>query len=294
VGSGTLANDAIAGQLSLAAGPGLILTNGEFGDRLVDHAARFGLRYDVLRWAWGDPFDLAAVERRLIAEPAPCWLWFVHLETSTGVLNNLAAMKTLCSRAGVDLCVDAVSSLGVVAFDLERVRLASSASGKGLGAFPGLAIVLHDGRLEPSGGRLPRYLDLTLYARETGVPFTHSSNLVGALGKALERGDWAERFRLLEKRTRWLRAHLRESGYPLVAEERHAAPGVVTIVLPPSVDSVAVGAALEDQGFTIAANSEYLQRRNWIQIGVMAEPSRRQLRGVVEALGRVCTPAAAC
>src|SRR5712691_11507264 len=54
VGSGTLANDAVAGQLSLIGGRGVILTNGEFGDRLVDHARRFGLVFDVLRGPWGE------------------------------------------------------------------------------------------------------------------------------------------------------------------------------------------------------------------------------------------------
>src|SRR5437588_3748939 len=38
LGSGTLANDVIAGQLSLEKKPGLILSNGEFGERLLDQA----------------------------------------------------------------------------------------------------------------------------------------------------------------------------------------------------------------------------------------------------------------
>jgi len=186
--------------------------------------------------------------------------------------------------------VDAVSSLGLVPFDVEYVRFASSASAKGLGAFPGLAIVFHDGRLEPPG-RLPRYLDLNLYARDGVVPFTHSSNLVNALRTALEGVEWTERFRLVAERSTWLRALLREHGYTLVAADAHAAPGVVTIALPSSIGSTAVGTALEDQGFSIAAHSDYLRQRNWIQIGVMAEPSRRQLRRVVDALDGVCTTA---
>src|SRR6266550_199398 len=40
LGSGTLANDVIAGQLSLEGTRGLVLSNGEFGQRLVDHARR--------------------------------------------------------------------------------------------------------------------------------------------------------------------------------------------------------------------------------------------------------------
>ena len=42
LGSGTLANDTVAAQLSLDKNPGLILSNGEFGERLIDHAARMG------------------------------------------------------------------------------------------------------------------------------------------------------------------------------------------------------------------------------------------------------------
>ena len=40
VGTGTLANDAIAAQLRHCEGPGAVLVNGEFGERLVDHARR--------------------------------------------------------------------------------------------------------------------------------------------------------------------------------------------------------------------------------------------------------------
>jgi aspartate aminotransferase-like enzyme len=55
-GSGTLANDAIAAQLSLLDGRGLVLSNGEFGERLIDHARRFGLSFDVLKIEWGEAF----------------------------------------------------------------------------------------------------------------------------------------------------------------------------------------------------------------------------------------------
>src|SRR5436190_6185995 len=40
LGSGSLANDAVGGQISLLREPGVVLSNGEFGDRLLDHASR--------------------------------------------------------------------------------------------------------------------------------------------------------------------------------------------------------------------------------------------------------------
>src|SRR5512137_2201844 len=50
VGSGTLANDVVGGQLSLERKPGLVLSNGEFGERLVDHARRWRLDFEALEF----------------------------------------------------------------------------------------------------------------------------------------------------------------------------------------------------------------------------------------------------
>src|SRR5206468_9873808 len=68
-GSGTLANDVIAAQLSLLDAPGIILSNGEFGERLIDHARRMRLSFDAVRLTWGDVFDVNEVARRLDARP---------------------------------------------------------------------------------------------------------------------------------------------------------------------------------------------------------------------------------
>jgi aspartate aminotransferase-like enzyme/GNAT superfamily N-acetyltransferase len=288
LGSGTLANDAIAAQLSLLDAPGLVLTSGEFGDRLVDHARRFGLSFEVLSWPWGKALETAAVARRLARPPAPRWLWCVHGETSTGVLNDLPALAALCAQSGTRLCVDAISSLGNVPLGLDGVSLASGVSGKGLGAFPGLSFVFHDQALAPARERLPRYLDLGLYAREGGIPFTHSSNLVRALLAALERVDWPRRCRERAETSAWLRARAKALGFELVAVEAHAAPGVVTLALPPGVGSLAVAAEMEQAGFLFHAHSAYLRRRNWIQICPMGESSREELAAGLGRLHQRC------
>src|SRR5437764_8810095 len=96
LGSGSLAKDGVAGQLSLEPGKGLVLSNGEFGERLLDQSQRFGLDFEPLEFPWGEPLDLAKVRRMLETHPAPAWLWCTHCETSSGVLNDLATLKALC------------------------------------------------------------------------------------------------------------------------------------------------------------------------------------------------------
>src|SRR6266545_2213878 len=65
VGAGTLANDIIAAQLSLVGGRGLILSNGEFGARLVDHARRFHLDFHAIELAWGEPLKLGGLRKKI-------------------------------------------------------------------------------------------------------------------------------------------------------------------------------------------------------------------------------------
>ena len=277
MGSGTLANDAIAGQLSLSSGHGLVLTNGEFGDRLVDHAERSGLSFDTLAAPWGQTFDRKGVEEALDRDPDIAWVWAVHCETSTGVLNDIAMLKDVSSKRAIQLCMDCISSIGSVSVDLQGVYLASGVSGKGLGAFPGLSTVFHDHDIRPAPKALPRYLDLGLRAAKNGVPFTMSSNLIYALRAALERFESEAVFDEIAEISRWLKIKLRLLGFEVVAPDAHASPGVITIKLPSSVSSRDVGRRLEKADYLLSYNSDYLHQRNLIQICLMGECSREAI-----------------
>lgn len=288
LGSGTLANDAIAARLSTLRAPGLVLTNGEFGDRLVDHAERWNLRAQVLRADWGEPVGSGEVEAALDTNPAIDWVWAVHCETSTGVLNDIAGLKEICVRRRVRLCVDCISSLGTVPVDLTGVHLASGVSGKGLGSVPGLSMVFHDEPLASSDVRLPRYLDLELYEAEGGFPFTQSSNLVRALRAALRAlADRPAQFATTAADAKWLRARLRDAGYAVVAPDQHASPAVTTLALPDSLSAAEVGELLASKGYLVSCNSGYLQRRNWIQVCLMGAYRRDRIAPLVELLKHV-------
>lgn len=288
LGSGSLANDAIAGQLSLLDKPGLILSNGEFGGRLIDHAERFGLKFETLKQEWGKPFDYQAIRQRLDARPRPEWLWCAHCETSTSILNDLDALKSLCSERGAKLCLDCISSVGTVPVNLEGVYLASCASGKGLRSYPGLGLVIYNHEIKPASRRVPRYLDLELYARNQGIAFTHSSNLVHALLAAIRRVDWNARFAELAEVSSWLRPRLREQGFRLIGDDAATSPAVFTIELPAELSSKRVSDQLLEAGFLVSSNSEYLRKRNWIQICLMGEFHEEKIVSLVNHLSRIC------
>lgn len=280
-GSGTLANDAVGAQLAAQGGTGLVLANGEFGERLVDHARRLGLTFEMLRAEWGAAFDhgvLAAALRRV----RPSWVWVVACETSTGVRNDNAALRNLCREHGAALCLDAVSAFGLQPLDMAGVHLASAVSGKALGALPGVAIVLHDGQLVPAG-RVPRSLDLDAYRAADGVAYTQPSNAVAALDAALAR-DWQARWRAVQSADAALRKALHAQGLPVLAAGCDAMPGVLTLALPGSLDAQRLARRMERKGYQLAHRSAYLVQRNWLQICLMGEWEARALEILPEVL----------
>jgi aspartate aminotransferase-like enzyme len=289
MGSGTLANDVVAGQLSLLKGRGLILTNGEFGGRLVDQARRFHLEFDTLEFPWGQPLDLNAVREKLAGRSAYAWLWCAHCETSTGILADLDALKTICKVRGVKLCLDCISTIGTLPVDLTGVYLASCSSGKGLRAYPGLTMVFYHHEVTPAPDKLPRYLDLGYYAMENGIPFTFSSNLLHALHAAVKRVDWERRFVQTANLSAGLRLRLAEMGLELIGHGADTSPAVITIALPPEMNSLKIGEAMQEAGYLLSCNSEYLRRKNWIQICLMGEGLHEKVVPVANALHRVCS-----
>ena len=290
MGSGTLANDIVAGQLSQLGGRGLILNNGEFGDRLVDHAHRMDLDFDTLSFEWGEPLDMVGVERKLRSHAkAPySWLWCAHCETSTGYLAEIEALKNLCAQTQTRLCLDCISTIGVLPVNLEGVFLASCASGKGLRAYPGLSMIFYNHTVASDNTRkLPRYFDLDFYARQEGIPFTFSSNLLHALRAAVRRVNWEKRFADTVEMSAWLREQLTETGFELIGNGAPLSPAVITIKLPPEMSSVKIGGAMQEAGYLLSFNSEYLRRKNWIQICLMGECAREKVVALSNAIHRV-------
>ncbi len=289
MGSGTLANDAIAGQLSLLCRPGLILVSGEFGRRLVKNANGAKLVFQTLEIPEGQAFNKADLERALSENPGVEWIWGAHCETSTGVLNDLEMYKKICAAHGLKLCMDCISSIGTVPVDLSGVYLASGTSGKGLASISGLSMVFHNHDLRPAPDYLPCVLDLGIYQASAGIPYTIQSNLVYALLAVLKTHDWKKRFADVRGWSTAIRRKLAAIDAPILAPDSCAMPAVVTIALPEIHSSESIGDKLKDHGVLISYRSNYLLERNWIQacmMGAENKPAEKFIRLLKKQLSR--------
>jgi|FLOH01.1.fsa_nt_gi aspartate aminotransferase-like enzyme/GNAT superfamily N-acetyltransferase len=286
-GGGTLANDAIAQALlrlpNAKTAPGVILSAGEFGDRLVQHAAAAGLHYEVLRAPWGTCWPLEKLEA-LLAQRQPAWIWGVHLESSTGVLNPAAALLELVDTEATAVCLDCTSSLGAAEIPL-GAALVSSSSGKSLEALPGIAIVAaapfwveqiraHT-HANPGTPIWPPSLDLLEAWQAVEPPHTLGSQLLLPLAVSLRHACnptcAPQRLRNHRALGNYIRQQLRLCGLAVIAPEAFASPTITTFEVPAGLTTLEFLTRARAWGFELAGQSRYLSGRRLAQIATLGE-----------------------
>jgi aspartate aminotransferase-like enzyme len=285
-GSGTLANDIVAACLRGRFGErrGIVLSNGEFGERLMRQAESAGLNFISLSSRWGDPWDRGRIEKAM--EHGASWVWGVHLETSTGHLNDVRWLTERANQQGIAVAADCVSSLGAVPLDGLHLQFATGVSGKALGAYAGIALVFIEKDIlrKIPFERMPTYFNIRAGICQSEPLFTLPSPQVLALAEVL-RNYYANaeattlRFQHYAELGAWVRTELRARGCSLITAEEFAAPTICTFPLPKRAVE-----RCREQGFRIAYESRYLRERGWGQISVMGDLSEKTIGRVFDAL----------
>lgn len=282
-GSGSTTNDVVAAQIKQVGGRGLIVVMGEFGRRIVRQAQRWQLEFTTLEFPEGAAPNYRAIESALDRDRSISWLWTTHCETSTGILLDMEVLKEFSSARSIKLCLDCMSSIGVVPICLQGVWIASASSGKGLGGAAGIGLIFHESISEPSP-TIPVSLDLATYCRGDGIPFTINSCLVDALATAMRTTDWSAKFERVRRVGDRLHHELTNVGVQLVSTvgTRDRNPALHTFVVPGSSEKL--GRHLRRAGFWCSFESANLLAANWLQFCLMGEICEQRLAKSVKAL----------
>ncbi|HSR66766.1 MAG TPA: alanine--glyoxylate aminotransferase family protein [Acidobacteriota bacterium] len=152
----------------------LVGVHGVFGARIAECARRAGGEVHTVEAPFGEPLDSADLQRSA-EEHRPKIIAVVQAETSTGVLQPLEPIRSICDLYDALLLVDAVTSLGghPVRVDHNRIDICYSGTQKCLSCPPGLAPLTasEEAMLKLSSRRRPVrswYLDLSLLASYWG------------------------------------------------------------------------------------------------------------------------------
>lgn len=140
----------------------LSLCSGLFGHGWVQMARSLGIDVTVEEFGLKSPVDSTRVEALLRADTDHQLraVLLTHVDTSTSVLNDVAAVRAAMDAAGRPalLMVDCIASMGCDRFEMDAwgVDVAIAASQKGLMVPPGLGFVYFNDKAAQARARLAR------------------------------------------------------------------------------------------------------------------------------------------
>jgi aspartate aminotransferase-like enzyme len=282
-GSGSLANEAMIAQIKQMGKKGLILSNGEFGNRLINQCEKQKVDFDIYRKEWGEEYKLEEIES-ILKTGRVSWMLFTHCESSTGCIADLKGLSTMAKKYEVKICLDAMSTIGNIPLALGDTFLATCSSGKGLASFAGIAIVFTTAEIEPSPA-IPTYIDLGHYFKNNGIPFTISSNLIMALNRAVDYSLKPGQTENVEALSRLLLKEISSMPGITVVNKNYLLPTHITTVVPSDgISSVELGDEIKAAGVETSYNSGYLKVRNQLQIAIMGQHTEADIRQFLNAL----------
>ena len=262
--------------------------NGVFGTRLASVVERCGGKAIRVEAPWGTCIDPAAVEQALRRSGPVKAVAIVHAETSTGAWQPLDSIAELCRQHGALFIVDAVTSLGGVPVDVDRIGIDVCYSGtqKCLSCPPGLApftmseraLAIMKQRRAPCQSW---YLDMRLiadYWAEGTRAYHHTApvSMLYALREALrlvEEEGLPARFRRHQINSDALLAGMEELGLLPLPPAGRRLPMLNCVVVPSHIPEAEVRAQLlTEYGIEIGGGLGPLKGHVW-RIGLMGESS---------------------
>lgn len=260
----------------------VICVNGVFGNRMCDIAERAGARVTRVEAPWGRPIDPADVQAVLSKERADL-VAIVHAETSTGVLQPLEEIAKIVREHGALFVVDAVTSLGGVAVNVDERLIDACYSGtqKCLSCPPGLSPVTFGPRaMERIARRKSKvqswYLDVTMISQYWGKErFYHHTAPISMMYALREALAIVSEEGLPQREARHRRISqlfcegLAELGLEPFVPEEYRAPMLVTVKVPEGVDEASVRRRLlERHQIEIGGGLGELKGKIW-RVGLM-------------------------
>jgi 2-aminoethylphosphonate-pyruvate transaminase len=299
--SGSGAIEAMLGSLAPDEGITLVVANGSYGERMARMLAAHRKPHEVASHSWTAAPDVIAIEARLAREPRITHLAVVHHETTTGRLNDLVAIGSLCRRHGAVMLLDAVSSFGaehIAGAGWNLGALAATAN-KCLHGAPGLSFVL--ARNDLWEHRVARagsiYLDLHAYHdaqhRDGFSPFTMPVQVAFALREALleheDQGGVEARLRTYRVRAAAVHAALAGAGVATLLNPADYSSVLRSYRLPAGRSYAELHDALKEQGYVIYAGQGALAREIF-RVAFMGDIRPAELERLCELLARHCAP----
>lgn len=298
-GSGTFAIESVLSSVVPHDGKLMVLVNGAYGRRMVQIARVHGIAVEVVEVAENATIEAPLAAERLKQAGDVTHVAVVHCETTTGIVNPIAAIGAAVARAGAAYIVDAMSSFGAIEVDLGAawIDFLISSANKCIEGVPGFGFVLaRRDTLEAAKGRA-RTLSLDLHAQWAGLEadgqfrFTPPTHALLAFRQALEEleaeGGVAGRGARYRSNHETLRRGMREMGFEayLADEDQRCIITAYRYPADPRFRFEEFYARLSGRGFVIYPGK--LTRAACFRIGTIGRLFPKDVEALLAAIGEV-------
>jgi len=295
-GSGTAANESI---LSSVVGNKnvLILSNGEFGERLFHASKIYNENTFLLKFSWGKRFDFEKIESYLERNKIDIVV-MVHHETSSGMLNSLEKVGALSKAHGALFIVDCVSSAGAEKIDMEKCHIAfiSSSSSKAIASYAGLSFVIGKTiefeklkNLPIKTGYLNLYKFYHFIKTVSQTPNTPAVPLFYALEQALDNilnKGVSNHYASLQGKAAFLRKGMLALGLRFLIDQKDMSSVLTTVYCPSHITMAAFREKLREKSIIIYEGKGCFKDRVF-QVGNIGELSFDDLQFFLDALQNI-------
>ena len=187
-GSGTAAIESMI--TSVVSKKILVISNGAFGERAYKICAIHRLPRAFLRYEWGEYPNIEEIDKILNDNPEIGFVYMVHMETSTGMLNPVKEVGKLCKRYNKTYLVDSVCAIAGEELNMNvfNIDFCTFSSNKGIGGPPVLGMVCCRKSKLYNLKKRSMYLDLSAYlhyGKKSQTPFTPAIPLFYIMNETL-------------------------------------------------------------------------------------------------------------
>ena len=243
-GSGSFGVEAVLTSAIKATDKCLIITNGAYGDRLVMMARYLGIHYVVYSVPYDQIPDQAEISKLLREDQAITHLAMVHCETTTGIVNPLAAIAAIAQEYDKILIIDAMSSFGGIAMNVQNLGIdyLISSANKCIQGVPGFCFIVAklDKLLTCRGNSRSLVLDLydqwQCMDKDGKWRYTSPTHVVAAFSQALDEleaeGGVAVRSQRYQSNNNLLRQMLNRLGIHSYIATEFQSPIITTFFFP--------------------------------------------------------------
>ncbi len=271
----------------------LVVDNGVYGRRMTRMATAHNIPCEVIRYGITTPARPADVEACLSGRPDLSHVAIVHHETTTGLLNPVAAVAEVAARQGRGLIVDATSSLFGEPLDLAQAGMdfVTASATKCVQGISGVSFILaRKTALEALKGQPPRSVYLDLYTHystqeQDNTPFTPALQVFYALRQALvelESEGVDARIKRYAENARVLREGMGRLGFEVLVPENCRSSILTTFTLLNGLSYDALHDAMKRRGYIIYAGQGDI-RTYAFRVANLGVLTPRDMEGVVAA-----------